>query len=365
MRTGLNDCTNPSVEARHPFPHLSDPARYRACDWDLLENRADREFWVKYFIHHTRGMGPLLEEAYPSASAEQIHDFFERHDAAFRDVAQRPQRYPRIDILLFDDIHAAQLTAAGFSDPYLPLKRRVNDAAMDILPDLLRELDTLDAVQLPERLVLGLLAGNLFDMGAPTTAAIYARRGDSFSAALADLKPRPWFIDHFEAWRARWKRQPCGHVAFFIDNSGSDFVLGTLPLIRWMLERGSRVTVIANERPALNDVTIAELRPLLDRAAQIDHRIAGAICEQRLRCVSSGTGAPLVNLAGLSAACCAAVADCDLVMLHGMGRAIESNWLAEFRIDSLRSALIKEPVVAKHIGAETYDCVFRFEPAPQ
>lgn len=348
---------------RRLLPRFLEPEGYRACDWDLRTRPADRDFWVQYFVDHAQGLRPLIAESYPHAGPADVERFLTGYTAALLEVAARPGNYPRIDILLLDEIHALHLEGAGFPDPYLALKRRANEAAFALLPALLREYDALDAGLLPERLVLGLLAGNLFDMGAPNTAALYAQRGDSFAHALAELKPRPWFVDRVDDWIERWARRPYAHVAFFVDNSGSDFVLGALPLIRWMLQHGTRVTVVANERAALNDVTFAEAGPLLERFAAVDDvAAAAALRSGRLACVSSGTGAPLVDLATLDPTCCAGTADADLVILHGMGRAVESNWTARFRVDSLRSALIKEPAVAKYVGADTYDCVFRFEP---
>ena len=79
--------------------------------------------------------------------------------------------------------------------------------------------------------------------------------------------------------------------------------------------------------------------------------------------MATGTGEPLVDLTCLSDECVAHVADCDLIMIHGMGRAVESNFTAKFKCDTLRTAVIKDEAVAQFAGGKLFDCVFRFERA--
>ena len=55
----------------------------------------------------------------------------------------------------------------------------------------------------------------------------------------------------------------------FVDNAGADIVLGMLPLAREALRMGANVDLVANELPALNDITAVELRELLDDATRI------------------------------------------------------------------------------------------------
>ena len=52
-----------------------------------------------------------------------------------------------------------------------------------------------------------------------------------------------------------------------------------------------------------------------------------------------------------------------LVIIEGMGRAVESNFNTAFTVDCLQLALLKDPKVASHIvGAELYDCVCKYTP---
>ena len=46
-------------------------------------------------------------------------------------------------------------------------------------------------------------------------------------------------------------------------------VLGMIPLARELLRMGSEVVMVANSLPAINDVTTAELRTLLESVCEI------------------------------------------------------------------------------------------------
>jgi type II pantothenate kinase len=58
-----------------------------------------------------------------------------------------------------------------------------------------------------------------------------------------------------------------------------------------------------------------------------------------------------------------AVADVDLLVLEGMGRAIETNLYAKFTVDCLKLGMIKHPEVAACLGGRLYDCVCKFDRA--
>ena len=52
--------------------------------------------------------------------------------------------------------------------------------------------------------------------------------------------------------------------------------------------------------------------------------------------------------------------DCDLVILEGMGRAIETNLNARFTCSALRLGMIKHPEVAQCLSGRLYDVVCKF-----
>ena len=51
----------------------------------------------------------------------------------------------------------------------------------------------------------------------------------------------------------------------------------------------------------------------------------------------------------------------DLVVLEGMGRAIETNLFAKFTCESLKLGMIKHPEVATCLGGRLYDCVINYD----
>ena len=55
-----------------------------------------------------------------------------------------------------------------------------------------------------------------------------------------------------------------------------------------------------------------------------------------------------------------AAAGADLIVLEGMGRAIETNLNARFTVDVLKLGMVKHPEVATCLGGTLYDCVCKF-----
>lgn len=346
------------------LPQLKDVETYRPCEWDLKADAAGRRYWVDIFCNHIDVLMGAIGREHPTASAEKLASFESRYLGLMRQLDAEPERFERIDILVLDQLRCALQDEFGFPDPYRGIKRRENELALALLPDLLAELDATPAGELVEKLALGLMAGNLFDLGAVAAVERCQAQSADFLKLRAAQPSRPWFIDAVDAWRKRWGDGPAyRHVAFFVDNAGADICLGCVPLVRWMLQKGSRITLVANSGPALNDVIMPELDELLESLAAIDASIATALADGRLGSVGSGGWAPLLDLTDLSGDCVAAIGDADLIILHGMGRAIESNFQARFSCDVLRMAVLKDEAVAQRLGARLFDCVFEVRAA--
>lgn len=293
----------------------------------------------------------------------------------------------------------------GLPDIFHSVKERENTAALQLLPDVVQQLDALasDPHAMWTAALKGVFAGNLFDLGAAASSAMFAsgqvrktrcnimccaRRciaQASFHATLSRLKPRPWVVDDLDAAVAaladptRYAR----HIVMLVDNAGSDVVLGMLPLARMLLESRPQCTVVlgANALPSINDVTAAELIAVLDRAAALlgeadplaqargcvtscvkTHRFCTqAWSRKRLRVVSTGNGLPVIDLTRVSAELCAAAEGAQLLVLEGMGRAIETNLHARATCDLLKLGMVKHPEVADMLGGELLDCVCKFD----
>lgn len=343
------------------LPQLLEPDRYRPCDWDLRTDDAGRAYWIDLFRWHLDAvLVPLIRAQFP-AKLHSLPAFRSDYLARFEAIARYPSDHGRVDVLHFTVLREASLRQFGFDDPFRGVKQRETDAALGLLPAVLAELDAAAPRARAELLVRGLLAGNVFDLGSRATIEQHRAGVTAFHTALASLPARPWLVDQADAWFRRWEQSPpYRHVAFFVDNAGGDLALGCLPLVRWMLRHKTRVTLAANSGPALNDITASELGALLTRCAPLDADLARAIDEGRLAVRATGSTTPLLDLMHLEGEFVAAVADADLILLHGMGRAIESNFHARFSCDVLRTAVLKDERVAARLNGRLFDCVFRF-----
>lgn len=193
---------------------------------------------------------------------------------------------------------------------------------------------------------------------------IYFQNGGvSFHDTREQLLPRPWVIDDLNALVTRLTKGPrYKKVLLFVDNAGADFVLGMIPLARELVRQGTgQVVIAANEQPAINDMTEAEICELLPRIADADTIIKEALSCGKLRVVSSGNGLPVIDLTRVSTRLVDSAKDVDLVVLEGMGRSIETNLNATFSCDSVKVGMVKHPEVAASLGGRMLDCVIKFE----
>ncbi|KAJ6765273.1 hypothetical protein OIU74_024035 [Salix koriyanagi] len=83
-----------------------------------------------------------------------------------------------------------------------------------------------------------------------------------------------------------------------------------------------------------------------------------------LMVVENGCGSPCIDLRQVSSELAAAAKDADLIVLEGMGRALHTNFNAQFKCEALKLAMVKNQRLAeKLIKGNIYDCVCRYEPA--
>ena len=345
------------------FRKLADPAGYLACEWDLSRDPVGRSYWVEFFPRHletilrvgveaavARGELPVSAHGRAASCREEFIDHFDAY-------AREPQRFGRVTILTLDEWRDQILRRHGFVDPFIDVKNRENAKMLPLLAPVCRELDALDEPARLRTTMQGLFAGNIFDMGAAATARAFASGSPDFFNTRATLPKRPWLVDDYDRLEQRLLRAPGHRVAvFFIDNAGSDFVLGALPLARWLAVRGTRVVLAANERPSLNDMTIDDVRLWWPSVVEQEPTFARLPVEL----VSTGTGEPLIDLSNVSDELNGASDDADLVILEGMGRGVESNLDARFTCDALNVAMIKDEMVAARNGGKVFDLVCRF-----
>src|SRR5438552_1656953 len=227
-----------------PFVKLADPRSYVACPWNLCIDTEGREYWVEFFKRHINTILKLgveaamaRHESFESASRRAgacRNEFYETFDR----FAADPASYDVVTIVTLDKWRDQILRSHGFVDAFVDLKNRENAKMLPILPAVCAEIDTLSGAAQIMALTEGVFAGNIFDMGADATAQAFLGHSPDFFNTRATLVKRPWLIDDYDALEARLLDRPIHRKAvFFIDNAGSDFLLGALPLARSLASR--------------------------------------------------------------------------------------------------------------------------------
>lgn len=331
---------------------------------DLVEDSEAREYWVRFFLRHIETLLGLGVDA-SIRRGEGLHDARRRAEGCRLAFAERFEGFlgspqasgDRVTILTLDAWRDEILRRHGFVDCMIDLKSRENDKTLPLLAEVCAEVDRHSGIDQLLAIVQGVFAGNLFDMGAKASAEKFIDgRGPSFFETRSSLRPRPWLIDDFDRLASRWLDRSPDKMVYFIDNAGSDFLLGALVMMRWFAQRGTEVVMAANERPTLNDMTVHDVRAIWPRVLEVMPEFASL----PIRIVSTGTGEPLIDLLGVSDELNVASVGADLVVLEGMGRGVESNLNARFKCDALNLAMIKDELIARRCGGVVFDCVCRF-----
>ncbi len=370
--------TSPSLfDLPHPvkgdvaFPLLADPENYIACQWDLEQHPEKRAHWIGLFRTH---FDSLEQQAIAEASARgESADAVKPKLAVARElfmtyldqIEANPTVFGTLYIIQICFAREKALREAGIADPYRLAKAKENKAALKLLPALLEELDSLPDPEKAQQVMRGTFAGNIYDLGATKTVELF-KDGQpvDFHDVRNKLAPRPWLVDGLDAWSEKiTSDKPYTAAAVFVDNAGCDVILGMIPFVRDLLQRDINVVLTSNSYPALNDITHSELVPIINDIAQWDQTISKALADDRLRVVPSGNGAPLIDLAYVGDELVDSVNELgvDLVVLEGMGRAIESNLNAQFTCDSLNIAMIKDTGVASALGGKVYDLLCKYQ----
>ncbi len=349
-----------------PFCKIADPTKYVACSWDLSVDAWGRAHWLEFFKRHLNTMlalgidaaaarGESRETAQTRAAACRV-EFYKTFDA----FGAAPDSQGRVTILTLDAWRDGLLRKYGFVDPFIDLKNRENAGMLPLLPKVCAQLDALTGEDQFRAIIQGVFAGNIFDMGADATAKKFLNSSPDFFATRDSLRAHPWLIDDFRSLHDRLLKGPRHKKAlFFIDNAGSDFLLGALPMIRWLAQRGTPVVMAANSRPTLNDMTIEDVQAWWPKVLAIEPSFATLPITQ----VATGTGEPLIDLSQIDPALNEAAQDADFLILEGMGRGVESNLEAEFTCDTLNIAMLKDEAVAKRHAGKVFDLVCQFHAA--
>jgi len=303
---------------------------------------------------------------YGRSARKRIEQAGEVLAGAIETLRRDPASFPggKLDVMGLCRLREKTLRDHDLPDPFGHIKDRENATASQMYPEVVRTLHSMDGQARWLRLIESVFAGNIFDLGSPATMHLAGESSD-FLTTLDGLKPRPWLVDDFDRLADDLSDSPppkWTKAVVFIDNAGSDFILGVLPLVRELALRGTQIVLAANELPSLNDLTVDETIDIVERLAGADRDLSALIDGGMLEVVSSGNDLPLIDLSQVADELNEAAADADLVILEGMGRAVESNFDAAFRVDCIRLALLKDASVAARIGGQVYDIVCKYDP---
>jgi len=348
------------------FCLLSDPDNYVAIDWDLLADEQAREYWLSHFERHFVQTLDHAKAQYGRSASDGVEAAGRELNEAIARLRSDPASLPsgRLDIIELDRLRSEILARHGLHDPYAQIKARENASAMELYLQLVHDLHVMGTEQKWLHLVECVFAGNIFDLGAEPTMHL-ADDPDDFIALAEKTKPRPWLVDDYDRLAAVLHPSPptpWQKAIVFADNAGTDFVLGLMPLVRELALGGTQIVLAANERPALNDMTVDETVEVVEDLATMDRDLAALIEGGMFEVVSTGNGIPLIDLSDVSDELNETAADADLVLIEGMGRAVESNFDTPFTVDSLRLAILKDEAVAARAGGELFDCICKYAP---
>ena len=345
-----------------PCPLLLNPPLYEPDLIDLIIDEDSREYWLDLFKN---GIDVIVKQAVSTEDTEDARargeNFKEQFVTKIQALKDSPNAFGELTIRSLLDMREQYLLAMSFSDPFLNIKQTEAEAAFQVLKDRLSFIDSVSGRAQQIELIEGLVAGNVFDWGAKESLKYLGDANFGLSEARGKIQKRPWLRDDLEQWLTRLEGPAHSSIVMFVDNGGVDVVLGVLPFVRHLLQRGSKVVLGANSYPAINDVTYTELLDICDRYGDICPIMKQGLLSGKLDVMETGSSSPCIDLRRIESSFAAAIATADLIILEGMGRAIVTNYNAKFTCESLRFAVLKNPWVAKRLGGEVFNVVFKYE----
>lgn len=229
-------------------------------------------------------------------------------------------------VALAQRLHRRIREVAGHSDPYLPVKRRMNRLALELLPELRRQAaDQPDPAEAAARVAI---AGNLLDSGAKTS--------------LTEPEVRA-AMDRVFHDRLRGRIQPllraaglARQILFLADNSGE------IVFDRLLIEMlpAEKMFLAVRGGPIINDALLE------------DAEIAGL--PEIVPVIDNGSDVPGTILSDCSGEFQEIFAASDLIIAKGQGNFESLNETTKHVFFLLR---VKCPLIGGHVGAEVGDLV--------
>ena len=350
------------------FCLLKDPDDYILYDWDLVKDPESLAYWFEHFETQFDQALKCAGDRYgdePDGPA-RIAAAREHFSRILDHLRRHPDSLPGGTLGVYDicRLREIALREHQIGDPFACLKARENRIALDLYLKTIESHRRLDGREKWLALVRGVFAGNLFDVGSPAGMAAPDVPPDFFQS-IDNVKPRPWFFDGFDEFYEDLSQSPSPwrKAVVFIDNAGSDFILGLMPMLKELAVGGTSIVLAANELPSLNDLTATDARACFDEMTAMDAELADLAADGKFAVVSSGNDLPLIDLTNISDEMNEAADGADLLVIEGMGRGVESNLHAKFNVDAIHLAVLKDTQVTKHVGGELLDCIFKYDRA--
>ena len=347
------------------FCLLADVESYRGDPWNLREDPNALAYWLNLFEAHFEETLTCAGQRYGKPAGKHVDRARRQFADTLALIRQAPESLDgELNIMALCRLREKALRDCHLDDPFGHIKRRENESAIDLYSNVVRRLHALAPADRWLHLVEAVFAGNIFDLGS-SAAMNAAQTSPDFLETIENTKPRPWLVDDYDRFAADLEQTlpaKWGKAVIFVDNAGCDFILGVMPLARELALGGVQVVLAANELPSLNDMTVDDTIDIIQELAGVDVDLPALLDAQMFEVVSTGNDIPLIDLSEVSDELNAATEDADLIILEGMGRAVESNFDAAFTVDTLHLALLKDPQVAARVGGELFDCVCRYKP---
>ena len=266
-----------------------------------------------------------LDAAKLATDDEQIHEQVLREVlrlAVDLDMSQSP---PAIG----QQIHRLIRKLVGGNDPYRQIKKRFNDLALKLYPELKECVRTSEepfatAVRLA-------IAGNIIDFGVNSSleeSCVKETISDSLSGYL-DPKQIQGFKDAVTAIEK---------ILYLADNAG-EIVFDRLLIEQLPYEK---VTVVVKGRPVINDATME------------DAGVAGL--SRIVEVIDNGSDAPGTILESCSEEFRRRFAEADLIIAKGQGN---YETLSDVEKDMFFILKAKCPVIARDLGCEVGEMILR------
>ena len=266
-----------------------------------------------------------LNAARLATDDEQIHEKVVREVlrlAADLDMSQSP---PSIG----QQIHRLIRELVGKDDPYRKIKKRFNNLALILYPELRKQIvDSDDRLETAIRLAI---AGNIIDFGVNNSleeSHVKEAISDSLSGYL-DPKQIQGFKDAVNA---------AEKILYLADNAG-EIVFDRLLIEQLPCEK---VTVVVKGKPVINDATME------------DAGVAGLT--RIVEVIDNGSDAPGTILESCSEEFRRRFAEADLIIAKGQGN---YETLSDVEKDMFFILKAKCPVIARDLGCEVGEMILR------